>query len=766
MFSTYYHGDELKICLAERKKLLLYVWERYEFVSTKTLSIPDTPKSLIWCGAKLCVGYKREYNLIDVQTGSMIELFPTRTPLASPLTEDQILLQKNNISLFIGHDGKPTRRFGLTWSDSPLALSVSSPYVATVHSKCLEVRLMFGELTQLQSVNIPNVSVICSGYDASFYVATKSRPGKIYRLNPIDFNTQISQLQESGKYKEALSIIENLDRTQISNRKETINSLQLSNAYHLFMIAQFGSAMQLFYNLETDPLQVISLFPNFLPRPLNEQYSMRHNDILLKELEGNSLASALIALCEYLENFRDENEDRQVVNGNIPWDEVTDRSVIIDTTLLKAYTQTNPSMISKFLMRPNSCHTARAEATLRDFSKFKELTLLYKGKGLHRKALELLFQLGSSTKENQLLGTGETIAYMSELGNDHIDLIKEFSKWVMERTPGEGLKIFTAKRLPYEALDVKQIVGLLEDMVNNVDTLSPSIVIEYLEFVISELNDQTDVLHNKLVFYYMDKVLELRNEYSDFPNIRNKIAGTEPGELGIYHGKLINFLEESHYYIPEKMLTRYKNEFRQEGLYEERAILRSKIGDHFEALRVYVHEMNDFYLAQTYCENHIKEEEDVYLYLLKVFLTPPDENPNSPSQEELTKAVYDLLNNHHMDISTTGALEVLPEDTPIESLYTYFESILRHTNEKKRNSLVNVNILSSEERKVKAELINLRSRVITINEDTVCPLCDIKIGDSVFAYYPNGRVICYRCWKKSDPHVCPITGTRFGDNKE
>lgn len=42
------------------------------------------------------------------------------------------------------------------------------------------------------------------------------------------------------------------------------------------------------------------------------------------------------------------------------------------------------------MYRPNRCYVEECELQLREHRKWAELTLLYKGRGLHRKALELL----------------------------------------------------------------------------------------------------------------------------------------------------------------------------------------------------------------------------------------------------------------------------------------------------------------------------------------------------------------------------------------
>jgi hypothetical protein len=86
--------------------------------------------------------------------------------------------------------------------------------------------------------------------------------------------------------------------------------------------------------------------------------------------------------------------------------------------------------------------------------------------------------------------------------------------------------------------------------------------------------------------------------------------------------KLVNFLQTSLLYTPEKMLSL----FPEDSLFEERAILLSKIGQHDQALTIYAYKLDDKSLAQRYCEQNYADDEknkDVYLSLLRVYLNPP-----------------------------------------------------------------------------------------------------------------------------------------------
>lgn len=120
-----------------------------EKVSGQTLQA----KSICWCGTNVCVGYKREYSLVNVFSGSIVDLFNTGIA-ANPVmyrigTSDEILLGRDSeilslifscvssptidyavipfsdICVFENFEGKPTRKYGLSWSEPPLQLGTA-----------------------------------------------------------------------------------------------------------------------------------------------------------------------------------------------------------------------------------------------------------------------------------------------------------------------------------------------------------------------------------------------------------------------------------------------------------------------------------------------------------------------------------------------------------------------------------------------------------------------------------------------------------------
>jgi Vam6/Vps39-like protein vacuolar protein sorting-associated protein 39 len=147
--------DPVLACVV-KKKLLLFCWDPVAttFVEHKELPMPEVPLAIQWCGdsGNIVVGFRREYSLLNYRSEQSTELFPTGSgskgrggsggPIAALLPENQVLLGRDMISIFLGFDGKPTRKYGVSWSDLPLAVSHTHPFLIALTSKALEVRSM------------------------------------------------------------------------------------------------------------------------------------------------------------------------------------------------------------------------------------------------------------------------------------------------------------------------------------------------------------------------------------------------------------------------------------------------------------------------------------------------------------------------------------------------------------------------------------------------------------------------------------------------
>lgn len=149
--------------------------------------------------------------MLNINTGHLSELFPTGKngiPQACLLRESsQILLGKDNMSIFIGFDGKPTKRYALTWSEQPITLASSFPYVLSVLSKGIEVRSISGTQNLIQTIPLKSPHCISVKDNVNVYVGSQNN---VWKLIPVPIVNQVDQLVQEKEYEEALTLCENI----------------------------------------------------------------------------------------------------------------------------------------------------------------------------------------------------------------------------------------------------------------------------------------------------------------------------------------------------------------------------------------------------------------------------------------------------------------------------------------------------------------------------------------------------------------------------
>ena len=245
-------------------------------------------------------------------------------------------------------------------------------------------------------------------------------------------------------------------------------------------------------------------------------------------------------------------------------------------------------------LRDNCCHPQEAERVLKKSQKFTELVIFYNTTGLHRKALELL-RSHSTDPDSPLAGHSRTLTYLQNLGPDHVDLILEFSLWVIMTSPEDGLTIFTEDMDTVECLPRGKV---LDWLLRNAREL----VVPYLEHLVLVWGETSPLFHNSLVLQYKDLILE--SNHTDSVTVR-KLRGllrTEP----------------SHYSCDQVL-----PKFPSDCLFEERAILLGRGGRHREALIIYINILGDLEMARQYCAREkAAGRSEVYQHLVELLVSP------------------------------------------------------------------------------------------------------------------------------------------------
>ncbi|CAG5133152.1 unnamed protein product, partial [Candidula unifasciata] len=740
----------LRLGVASKRKIQLFFWENRDFHELlNDLSLYDFPHALSWCKDSLCVGFKRDYYIINSKNGNLKELFPVGSnqpdPLVTRLRDDRLALGRDHMSILINADGDPTQKEPINWSDIPCAMEHSPPYLIAILQKFVEVRTIDPK-NLIQNISLPKTRLICQG-DGCIYVAS---PNNVWRLAPTPNANQIKQLLQAKQFELALKLAELAEEPE-SEKEKRIRNIKNLYAFDLFCQKRFEESLALFAKLGTDPSHVIGLYPGLLPEDFRNKLEYPEK---VPEIQGVEHEKGLLALIEYLTQKRNElskDIDKEmtttaIVEGNKTINSRKQLSQIIDTTLLKCYLETNDALVAPLLrLKDNNCHIEESERVLKKKEKFSELIILYEKKGLHQKALNLLMKQ-AARPESPLKGHERTIQYLQHLGPDYIDLIFEYAEWVLKQFPEDGLKIFTEDLPEVEALPRDQVLDYLEK-------ISIDLAMLYLEHIITDCHDHTEEFHNRLVDLYREKIQRLKEEYiHSLPEGHTPCkAGEEPGELGVLRKKLVSFLHKSQRYIPERLLTR----FPPDDFHEERAILLGRLGRHEQALSIYINILKDIRLAEEYCAmNYEKEKEgckDVYFLLLKLFLKPADDHvdgPNSQVDGRRTNIALKLLEDHAMKIDTAKALELLPSTTRLRDILAFLENVMENQGVQRRSNQILKSLLYAENLQVTEHLIHKQSIKVSVTEEDVCRSCKKRIGQSVFCRYPNGHLVHYSCYTR------------------
>uniref|UniRef100_A0A8C5DKN4 CNH domain-containing protein n=1 Tax=Gouania willdenowi TaxID=441366 RepID=A0A8C5DKN4_GOUWI len=716
-------GEErLRMCVAVKKKLQLYYWKDREFHELQgDFAAPDIPKSMAWCENSICVGFKRDYYLIRMDgRGSIKELFPTGKqlePLVAPLADGKVAVGQDDLTVVLNEEGVCTQKCALNWTDIPIAMEHQPPYIIAVLPRYVEIRTFEPRLL-VQSVELQRPRFITSAGPNIVYVSSNHF---VWRLVPVSIASQIGQLLKDKQFELALQLAMKDDSD--GEKKQQIHHIQNLYAFNLFCQKRFDDSMQVFGKLITDPTHVIGLYPDLLPSDYRKQLQYPNAPPTLSGAELERLTLALIDtstqvqrshLVETSETTWNPSTTSPLMEGTPTIKSRKKLLQIIDTTLLKCYLHTNVALVSPLLrLENNHCHIEESEYILKKAHKYSELIILYEKKGLHKKALQVL--LDQSTKANSpLKGHERTVQYLQRLGVENLGMIFEFSPWVLKICPEDGLKIFTEDLTEVETQPREKVLQFLKEGFEE-------LAIPYLEHIIYVWEEKGPEFHNVLIQLYLGRVQGLMKQYlNSLPEAVP--AGQEMGDLGEFRNKLLSFLKVSSCYEPARLIS----DFPFDGLLEERALLLGRMGKHEQALFIYVHILKDTPACPV---------SQVYLSLLRMYLSPPDVDCLGPIKMEMLEpqanlqAALQVLELHHSKLNTTKAINLLPANTQIREIRVFLESVLEEKAQRKRCNQVLKSLLQAEFLRVQEERIFHQQVKCVITEEKTCRVCKKKIGN-------------------------------------
>lgn len=437
---------------------------------------------------------------------------------------------------------------------------------------------------------------------------------------------------------------------------------------------------------------------------------------------------------------------------------------LVDTTLFRAYMLAKPTLAGSLFRIPNFCEPEVVQASLYEGERYDDLIDFLHGKKMHRQALEMLGKFGKGEADGEvpegMRGPERTVGYLKQLPPELFDLVLEYAAWPMRAKPEIGMDIFLADTDNAEKLPRDKVVKFLAD-------IDEKLEIQYLEHIINELNDNSGEFHQRLVDLY---IAELK----------------QPALDDEYRSQLKSHLEK--FLVGSRTYNKNKT-FRQlpaddPTFFESRAIVVSAMGNHKQALSIYVFQIKDYDKAENYCnqvyledqaerqeclleanathEKHFRQVEpedtanksNIFATLLGLYLRPP------VGEEKHWPEALELLSKHGARLPASSTLDLMPDDLAVQELQDYFHGRIRNATSILREDMI-VRGLEGVRRARTERTLLLgpdkladekplgKNRRIRIGEDDHCRVCHKRFGASAVRVYPDNEVIHYGCIGRS-----------------
>lgn len=906
-----------RLAVGAKRKVLCWTWQDMEMLpDVAELSMEATVKSLNWAdGTRLFAGMDPGFSVVDIESQEITpitksspnpaadvnsgELAGVRfaavsssgmgymgmgswvpKPMATGLSQNQVLLAKDVNTLFTDVDGKPLEKRQVPWALAPEAIGYSYPYLLGLQPPekgTLQIRNP-ETLTLLQTIGVPGASIlhvpqpnISLAHAGKGFLVASDRI--IWRMNALPYDVQLAELAEKQRFDEAISLLELLEDTLIDDKAGRIREIMTLKAISLFQQQKYRPALDLFTDAKASPERVVALYPRSVAGELSSiveepeveaaaadvadakgddaakdtqstpskgmfgilkgSHKKADSDVAStksparvdadnmsirpkaakvadKPLEGEDLKTAAHCLCSFVAQARVEMKNHLNTDGSMREDppsldsetgkpafsnllpnsvvagkageidwrtELLNTAQLIDTTLFRAYMLAMPLLAGSLFRVPNFCDPDVVQSALYEGERYNDLIDFLHGKGLHRQALEMLAKFGKDEAAGQIpdgmQGPERTVGYLKQLPPELFDLVLEFVRWPIDEDPNTGMEVFLADTDNAERLPRDQVLEFLS-------SIDSKLEMRYLEHIINELGEGDASFHQHLVDLYLAEL---------------KKKDLEEGVRSDLKGKLEAFLLKSKAYNKAKTLPQLPPS--DAAFFEARAIVHSALGQHKQALSIYVFQIKDYEKAENYCnKSYIEQQADhqaclldgttthekpyrpfepedssvkpnIFAILLGLYLRPP------PGEEKRWPQALELLSKHGARLPASSTLDLMPADLAVRELQDYFRGRMRNATSILREEQI-VRSLEGVRRANTERLLSLgpdgnpsekasgKNRRVRIGEDDHCKVCHKRFGASAVRVYPDNQVIHYGCIGRSTAHASTRRAAAWG----
>lgn len=586
----------------------------------------------------------------------------------------------------------------MEWASPPISTHIVSPFILSLLQDSVEIHDMIS-LTSLQRISIscsPNTSMsLCPcSFGSGLEHAYLSVGDQISFLKMVPLSTQVQTLVETGLFEEAINLC---SLSPNVSQDIDIHRIHEKFAVSLFQKGDFEGAITHYISAETNVVNVIIQFPDLIPTQLHTTLGISSKS--KTKLSGMILHRAAAAMVQFCEHHRESIlaiADRAekirtagigaVLNSEdlvVDPEDARKAHELLDTVLLTSLIDCSPprrAAVVDLLSGPNRCHIESCSVLLasQGHSFIEALLWLYRSHNEHKRVLAALTEdrcvaTGAWSKQQFYGWTADYLRWLWYHDDPtYPTLALPTLKTVLEYNAELGLSVLTTRSARNSSfggkgVTVQEVVSFLESVnpkpsrSGNTNPISKglrekgnksgiiatiplingrALGIAYLEWLVGS-GAAPPSMHDEYAQLLMEGVpFEREIDHSSNDLDINEEDNESALLYKIYRRKLQFFLQTSTDYHPDRIL-----KFLPPQFLHEYALLLSRLDKHEEVLKIYIHQLNDINLAQSYCDriycnasndenkvtsishgknpkNNNKEDLKVYLHLIKVLLEP------------------------------------------------------------------------------------------------------------------------------------------------
>ncbi|XP_021294682.1 transforming growth factor-beta receptor-associated protein 1 [Herrania umbratica] len=774
------------------------------FVILREMQCFDGVKSMVWFDDSIIVGTINGYSLFSCVTGQSGVIFSlpdlSRPPLLKLLWREwKVLLLVDNVGVVVDALGQPVGGSLVFRKGGPDSVGELSSYAVVVRDGKMELyHKKSGNCIQTVTFGVEGVGqcIVADEENRSGEVVAVATPTKVICYRKVPSEEQLKDLLRKKNFKESISLVEELE-CEGEMSKEMLSLFHAQVGFLLLFDLHFEEAVDHF--LQSETMQPSEVFP-FIMRdpnrwsllvPRNRYWGLHPPPVPLEDVVDDGLLaiqraiflrkagvetvvderflsnpptraelleSAIKNMIRYLEVSRQKDLTLSVKEG-------------VDTLLMYLYRALNcVDDMEKLASSENCCIVEELETLLDGSGHLRTLAFLYASKGMSSKALAiwriLARNYSSGLWKDPAVENGvhdgsacivsgrETAATeASKILEDSSDqdLVLLHLSWIADINPVLAVRVLKSEKRTNQFSP--------DEVIAAIDPKKVEILQRYLQWLIEDQDCDDTRFHTFYAISLAKSAIEtfdsdIRSQSDDTERQEQvKIIDTQRESIfqSPVRDRLQIFLQSSDLYDPEEVLLLVETS----ELWLEKAILYRKLGQETLVLRILALKLEDSEAAEQYCAEIGRP--DAYMQLLDMYLDPQD------GKEPMFKAAVRLLHNHGESLDPLQVLETLSPDMPLQLASDTILRMLRARLHHHRQGQI-VHYLSRAVH-IDARLARLeeRSRLVQINDESLCDSCHARLGTKLFAMYPDDTVVCYKCFRRQGESTS-VTGRDFKED--